>query len=78
MIAILQRCITHACAGSFDDTLGDGLVYGIVAVADTQSLQGIFMSLRQPLYVVLIEGQILYQTVNRHDAFGPYGSLLAM
>ena len=29
--------IAHACAGSFDDTLSDDLVYGIVAVADVES-----------------------------------------
>jgi Protein of unknown function (DUF3768) len=36
-----RRRITHACAGPFDDTLSDDLVYRIVAVADVQSLQGI-------------------------------------
>jgi hypothetical protein len=30
--------ITHACTGSFNDTLSDDLVYWIIAVADMESL----------------------------------------
>jgi hypothetical protein len=38
--------------------------------------RGLIVQDRSTVYVVLIEGQILYQAVDSHDALGPYGSLL--
>ena len=64
--------IAHTCAGSFDDTLRDDLVYWIIPVADMESQQSLFISRRQPFNIVLIERQILYQSVNSHAVTWSY------
>ena len=63
--------VAHASSGSFDNPLSNDFCYSIIAVTYLKGSQSVFIGRRQPLYVVLIEGQVSYETVHSHEALGP-------